>query len=85
MNNEQRRNFAARMYYIAEIPHKLNEWTNSEEIDLFTFLNRLELDLYINVGICSRDAAKNVSSWVVHCSWIDGDISESKEMIEFIK
>ncbi len=67
---EERFNFAARLKYVEEITRKIEEWSTGEETDLRAFVDRIELDLYINVGAPS--SSESMSSWLVHSSWTHG-------------
>lgn len=70
LTSEERFNFAARLKYVEEITKKIEEWRTGQEADLRAFVDRIELDLYINVGAPS--SSEGMSSWLVHSSWTHG-------------
>ena len=62
-------NFGARLRYIEEITLKIDEWTSGEERDLRAFIDRIELDIYINQSAGLSQDSEQVSIWLVHSSW----------------
>jgi hypothetical protein len=68
LNDEQRLDFIARLKYIEETTKKIDEWVSGAETDLRAFLDRVELDLYLNQGAPRPDDSP-ISSWLVHTSW----------------
>jgi len=68
LTDEQRVDFLARLRYIEEITRKIDEWVSGAETDMRAFLDRVELDLYLNQGVPSSGDSP-ISSWLVHTSW----------------
>lgn len=68
--DHQKRNFSARLNYIAEVVEKIGAWLEGRQEPLRDFLDDLELDLLVNIGAPTDGNAQ--SSWLVHSSWTFG-------------
>lgn len=73
LSERERQNFVARLRYIEEIPFKVREMaevptTSHVNEEMIAFLDRIELDLMINIG-STKQASEQVSPWLVHTSW----------------
>lgn len=69
LSDSKQQAFLQRLRYIQEIPFKLEEWdVHSSGERLQAIVDRIELDVMINVGL-SGDSARCVSPWLIHSSW----------------
>jgi hypothetical protein len=69
LSEKQRFNYRARLRYVEEITLKIDEWLAGKETDFFSFLDTVELDLYINQGAPVGNGEDHVSAWLIHTSW----------------
>ena len=67
----EKSSFEYRLNYIEEISYKIDEWKIETQNDLLSFLNRIELDLYVNLGSPADGISSEISAWIIHTSWID--------------
>lgn len=68
LNDEQRRNFAARLRYCEEIAEKANDAASAPDNDLFDAIDDIELDA-LSIMSLSSDVHASVSPYKVHSSW----------------
>lgn len=69
LNDKQKFNYHARLKYIEEISLKIDEYITEMQDPIRVFLDRIELDLYINVGMLPSNPKENASSWLLHSDW----------------
>lgn len=70
LNDSQKYNYISRLIYIEEIITKIYEFLEIREDKLSVFIDRIELDLYINCGITNSHPNEYVSAWLTHSSWV---------------
>jgi hypothetical protein len=68
LNETQKNNYAGRLNFVEQITLEADEWVSGNEVDLYAFLDRIELHLSINLG-SPVDPQTHVSSWLIHTSW----------------
>ena len=75
LNPEEKNNFCSRMFYIEEISIDCKEYYKNI-VNFITFVDNIELDLYVNIDTSKSIDNKQTSIWLIHTAW-RYDISEN--------
>lgn len=71
LSSEAQRALLQHVRYLQELPYKLREWLDTafraEELE--PFVERLDLDLMINLGV-TEGAQERLSPWIIQVSWV---------------
>ena len=70
LNDEQRRDFAARLRFYADIAEAAVEASMARDADLLELIDDIELDALSSISAFG-DASTGVSQYVVHSSWTE--------------